>query len=60
MEDKDRKKSWVKMSVPVTPEMYKAISNRARIEGQTHAAFIRSRVNDSLREEINRAMRKSP
>ena len=46
------------MSLPVTPEMYRAISTRARIEGQTHAAFIRSRVNDALREDINEKLRR--
>ena len=58
MEEKGKKRNWIKMSLPVTPEMYRAISHRARIEGQTHAAFIRGKMNDTLREEINAANRK--
>ena len=58
MEEKGKKRSWIKMSLPVTPEMYRAISHQARIEGQTHAAFLRGKINDTLREEINQENKK--
>jgi len=42
------KRSWIKMSLPVTPEMHKTISEAARKEGQTNASFIRGKLNQFL------------
>ena len=36
------------MSLPVTPEMHKTISEAARKEGQTNASFIRGKLNQFL------------
>jgi hypothetical protein len=53
------KRKWIKMSLPVSRPMYDALRGRAETEGQTKAAFIRSKLSDALRDEMRMSRQKS-